>query len=267
MAVKVIVTRTNTSGLKEPIELRVRDDCTIEGLKTAIKKKLELGEDAADFLLFYWELCLDDHHSKETKLVDLGHPIDNLLMEYPAAGKLSDIINKPDLVKISSDKPRKIIKPKPGRTAEEFYWNEEIDGNAFNYQLTSCGFMGRELYIFIENSYREKEEGKHLTLAYKIPRKTRKVFVQTTETEPLTDKSKFNLICEVETKDKVFKKDDWTFVNCGDGVVTIPFEDGEVRQFWDKENQHEQRWKKYTLPIMEFAGNMAGAAGDIAGAV
>jgi hypothetical protein len=122
----------------EPIELRVRDDCTIEGLKTAIKKKLELGEDAADFLLFYWELCLDDHHSKETKLVELGHPIDTLLMEYPTAGRFSDGINKPDPVKISSDKPRKIIQPKPARTAEEFYWVEKIDGNAFDYQLTSC---------------------------------------------------------------------------------------------------------------------------------
>ena len=122
----------------ESIDLGLGSNCTIEGLKTAIKKNLGLGEDASNFFLFYWELCLDDHNSKETKLVDLGHPIDNLLMEYPTAGRFSDGINKPDLVKISSDKPRKIIKPKPARTAEKFYWVEEIDKNAFDYQLTSC---------------------------------------------------------------------------------------------------------------------------------
>ena len=129
------------------------------------------------------------------------------------------------------------------------------------------GFTGRELLLFIENPCQEKEEGKHHTLAYNIPRKTKKVFVKTTETEPFTDKSKFTLICEVETEDKVFKKDDWTFVNCGDGVIKIPFEDGEVRQFWDSENHREQRWKKFVLPVMKFASNIAGAAGKIAGAV
>ena len=125
----------------EPIKLRVGPKCTIEGLKTAIKKELKLGEDAADFLLFYWEICLNDNYSKETKLVDLGHPIDNLFIEYPTAGRFSDGINKPDLVKISSDKPRKMIQPKPARTAKEFYWVEKIDNNAFNYQLTSCVSM------------------------------------------------------------------------------------------------------------------------------
>lgn len=174
---------------RKSINLQVGTNCTIEELKDAIKNKLGFRQDAADFL---------------------GHPIDNLLMEYPTAGQFSEGINKPDLVKIASDIPRKMIKPKPARTAEEFYWVEKIDNNAFNYQLTSCGFMGRQLYLFIENPCHEKEEGKHHTLAYKIPRKTRKVFVKTTETEPFTDKSKFTLICEVETKDKVFKKDDWT---------------------------------------------------------
>ena len=124
-------------SIAESINLQVGSDCTIEELKDAIKNKLALGQDAADFFLSNWEVRLDDHYSKETKLVDLGHPIDNLLMEYPTAGQFLDGINKPDLVKISSDKPRKMIQPKPARTAKEFYWVEKIDNNAFNYQLTS----------------------------------------------------------------------------------------------------------------------------------
>ena len=116
------------------IELEVSKKCDIAGLRKAIRDELE--EDSK-FSIFYWELCLDEHHSEETKLVDLGHPVDELSIEYPTAGRFSDGINKPDKVKISSDKPRKIIQPKPARTAEEFYCVEEIDGNAFNYQLTS----------------------------------------------------------------------------------------------------------------------------------
>ena len=114
--------------------MEVSKKCDIAGLRKAIRDELE--EDS-DFSLFYWELCLDDLHSEETKLVDLGHPVDQLLIEYPTAGRFSDGINKPDKVKIASDKSRKIIQPKPARTAEEFYCVEEIDGNAFNYQLTS----------------------------------------------------------------------------------------------------------------------------------
>ena len=117
------------------LDLEVGKKCDIAGLRKAIRDELE--EDS-DFSIFYYELCLDDLHSEETKLVDLGHPVDQLEIDYPTAGQFSDGIIKPDPVKISSDKPRKIIQAKPARTAGEFFWNEEIDGNAFNYQLTSC---------------------------------------------------------------------------------------------------------------------------------
>ena len=114
--------------------MEVGKKCDIAGLRKAIRDELE--EDS-DFSIFYYELCLDDLHSEETKLVDLGHPVDQLEIDYPTAGQFSDGIIKPDPVKISSDKPRKIIQAKPARTAGEFFWNEEIDGNAFKYQLTS----------------------------------------------------------------------------------------------------------------------------------
>ena len=107
------------------------------------------------------------------------------------------------------------------------------------------GFTGRKLLLFIENPFHEKEEGKHHILVYKIPRETKEVFVKTTETD------KFTLICDVGTKN----------------MVNVPFEEGEKRQFWDSDNRREQRWKKFVLPIMEFASNIVGAAGDIAGAV
>ena len=128
----------NSFIIVEPIELRVGPKCTIEGLKTAIKKKLELGEDAADFFLFYWELCLDDHHSKETKLVDLGHPVDILSMEYPTAGKTSDKLLPPVPVFIKSDEVRKIVVPHNLGRSPGKYWDDcEINSTERRIQLSS----------------------------------------------------------------------------------------------------------------------------------
>ena len=123
----------------EHIKLRVGPNCTIEGLKTAIKKKLELGENAADFLLFYWEMCLNDNYSKETKLVDLGfgHTID-LSMEYPTAGKISDKLNPPVPVIIKSDEVRKIVLPhKLGRSPGKYWDDCEINSTERRIQLSS----------------------------------------------------------------------------------------------------------------------------------
>ena len=114
-------------------------NCTIEGLKTAIKKKLGLGEDAADFLLFYpWEVCLDDLHSKETKLVDLGYSVDMLSMQYPTAGKISDKLFPPVPVIIKSDEVRKIVLPhKLGRSPGKYWDDCEINSTERGIQLSS----------------------------------------------------------------------------------------------------------------------------------
>ena len=121
----------------EHIELRVGPNCTIEGLKTAIKKKLELGEDAADFLLFYWEMCLNDNYSKETKLVDLGsgHAID-LSMEYPTA-TLRDVTKPQHSVMISSDVTRRIIHPTRGMRASYFFTPTHVKNFETELTLTS----------------------------------------------------------------------------------------------------------------------------------
>ena len=96
-----------------------------------------MGEDAADFLLFYpWEECLDD--SKETKLVDLGHPVDILSMEYPTAGKISDKLFPPVPVIIKSDEVRKIVLPhKLGRSPGKYWDDCEINSTERRIQLSS----------------------------------------------------------------------------------------------------------------------------------
>ena len=125
------------SLIVEDIELLVGPNCTIEGLKTAIKKKLELGENAADFLLFYWEMCLNDNYSNETKLVDLGsgHAID-LSMEYPTA-TLKDVFKPQHPVMISSDETRRIIHPKSGMRASYFFTPTLVKNFETELTLTS----------------------------------------------------------------------------------------------------------------------------------
>ena len=63
----------------------------------------------ADFFLSNWEVRLDDHYSKETKLVDLGiGPPFDFSIEYPTA-TLRDVVKPQHPVKISSDITRLII--------------------------------------------------------------------------------------------------------------------------------------------------------------
>ena len=70
---------------------------------------MALGQDAADFFLSNWEVRLDDHHSKETKLVDLGiGPTFDFSIEYPTA-TLRDVVKPQNPVMISSDITRRII--------------------------------------------------------------------------------------------------------------------------------------------------------------
>ena len=103
------------SSIAESINLQVGSDCTIEELKDAIKDELGLGQDAANFFLFYCELRLDDHYTKETKLVDLGiGPTFDFSMEYPTAGAGRDVFDPPGPVIISSDQIRRIILPQRG---------------------------------------------------------------------------------------------------------------------------------------------------------
>ena len=95
------------SSIVESINLQVGSDCTIEELKDAIKR--ELGLTPADFFLSNWEVRLDDHYSKETKLVDLGiGPPFDFSIEYPTA-TLRDVVKPQHPVKISSDITRLII--------------------------------------------------------------------------------------------------------------------------------------------------------------
>ena len=76
-----------------------------------------LGQDAANFFLFNWEVRLDDHYTKETKLVDLGiGPTFDFSMEYPTA-TLRDVVKPQNPVMISSDVTRRIIHPTRGMRA------------------------------------------------------------------------------------------------------------------------------------------------------
>ena len=126
------------SSIVESINLQVGSDCTIETLTLAIKNKLGLREDAADFFLFYWEVCLNDHYTKETKLVDLGidPPSFDFSMEYPTA-TLRDVVKPQNPVMISSDIPRRIIHPKRGMRAGLFFTPDHIKDIERELTLTS----------------------------------------------------------------------------------------------------------------------------------
>ena len=124
------------SSIAESINLQVGSDCTIEELKDTIKDELGLGQDAANFFLFNWEVRLDDHYTKETKLVDLGiGPTFDFSMEYPTA-TLRDVVKPQNPVMISSDIPRLIIHPKRGMKAGLLFTTAHINSET-EFTLTS----------------------------------------------------------------------------------------------------------------------------------
>ena len=95
-----------------------------------------MGQDAANFFLFYCELRLDDHYTKETKLVDLGiGPTFDFSMEYPTA-TLRDVVKPQNPVMISSDIPRLIIHPPRGMRAGSFFTPTHINTET-EFTLTS----------------------------------------------------------------------------------------------------------------------------------
>jgi len=254
------VTVTSNDLLKKSIEFRVSLNCTIERLKTATKKELGLREDAADFFLFYGAMCLNDH-PKETKLVDLefDHTFE-LYMEYPTAGKISDKFVPSDPVVIKSDEVRKIVVPHNLGRSPGKYWDDcEINSTEGRFQLSSSGFLGQKLILWIEDPTQSKKPGTCRTRAFKLPRSTRKVLVRKDAENP----NIFNLYCELQTgPEKVIKDGDWTFADrpgpngniseWGEwDVKFIKFSEGIVRSFLDSDQKREPLYDKIVKPLVK----------------
>merc|ERR1719350_843931 len=188
-----------------------------------------------------------------------------VIVKYTMMSKVSDTIAKPHKVKISSDVQREIICPKLGRTAEGFFDQDIVDERTLQYQLTTSDLFGQKLDLYIGDPKFPSSDGKHHTLKFKMPRKTRKVYIQSDPPiAPSTGSTAFTLHCELETKNNVITDGDWTFEigsNGNPNIVRIPFEEGIRHPFFDEDNLREKRWKKYVLPtIQAFAGPVAAAA-------
>ena len=76
----------------------------------------------------------------------LGKASEVTVIVKNSMSKVSDIIAKPQKIKISSDVPREIICPKLGRTAEGFFHQDIVDERTLQYQLTTS-----VSYVFSKN--------------------------------------------------------------------------------------------------------------------
>ena len=133
-----------------------------------------------------------------------------------------------------------------------------------HYSYDFQDLFGQKLDLYIGDPKFPSSDGKHHTLKFKMPRKTRKVHIQSDPAiAPSTVSTTFTLLCELETKNNVITDGDWTFEigsNGNPNIVRIPFEEGIRHPFFDEDNLREQRWKKYVLPtIQAFAGPVAAA--------
>ena len=124
--------------------------------------------------------------------------------------------------------------------------------------------FGQKLDLYIGDPKFPSNNGRHHTLKFKMPRKTRKVYIQSDPPiAPSTVSTTFTLLCELETKKNVIKDGDWTFINCSTdrpNIERIPFEEGTRHPFFDKDNLKEPRWKKYVLPTIQAFVPVAAAA-------
>ena len=126
-------------------------------------------------------------------------------------------------------------------------------------------FFGQKLDLYIGDPKFPSIDGKHHALKFKMPRKTRKVVIQSDPPiAPSTVSTTFTLLCELETKNDVITVGDRTFEIVSKenlDIVRIPFKEGIRHPFFEKDNLREQRWKKYVLPTMQaFAGPVTAAA-------
>ena len=138
---------------------------------------------------------------------------------------------------------------------------ELLSHHSYDFQ----DLFGQKLDLYIGDPKFPSSDGKHHTLKFKMPRKTRKVHIQSDPAiAPSTVSTTFTLLCELETKNNVITDGDWIFEigsNGNPNIVRIPFEEGICHPFFDEDNLREQRWKKYVLPtIQAFAGPVAAAA-------
>jgi hypothetical protein len=124
--------------------------------------------------------------------------------------------------------------------------------------------FGQKLDLYIGDPKFPTNNGRHHTLKFKVPRKTRKVYIQSDPLiAPSTVSTTFTLLCELETKKNIIKDGDWTFINCSTNkpnIERIPFEEGTRHPFFDKDNLKEPRWKKYVLPTIQAFVPVAAAA-------
>ena len=119
------------------------------------------------------------------------------------------------------------------------------------YSCDFQDFLGQKLDLYIGDPKFLSSDGKHHTLKFKMPKKTRKVHIQSNPPiAPSTVSTTFTLICELETKNDVITVGDQTFEIVSKDkldILKIPFHEGIRHPFFDKDNLREKRWKKYNM--------------------
>jgi len=215
------------------------------GLLDNLKTKVYLPDqeepifDARD-----WKTAQKPKHLKEV----LGKASIVSVVVGDSEGEVSDTIRAPPPIQMTSDIEGgcPIIHVKLGNSKERNFVQGIVDHRPVKYQLTTSDLCGRKMVIYIvdpmyrEPIQRENGDREHRTIKVTIPRETRFVNIRTDPASPGT----FTVFCVLKNSDK----------------LEIPFRDGVVQIFESRDNDHEQRWKKYGIPFMNAAATVAGAA-------
>ena len=101
--------------------------------------------------------------------------------------------------------------------------------------------------IYIGDPKYPTTDGQHHTLKFRIPRETCKIYIRSGP-----EANTFTVLCQLGESES----ENWDFVQTdsnSENVKKIPFSEGTSKLFHDKDNEREQIWKKYFIPVIPFA--------------